>query len=213
MAETEKFQPKLITFKGARLAFARIHKAEQRTGRDGKPKGEAKFSCTILLDPSNQEHAATIAEIKAEAARALDHRFGKGVWSPQWPNFYLPFGMGNDLPKLGKKIYDGFADMFYLKLSDKNRPNLLNRDGKAVVEGDPQCPYSGCYVAGTTTLYSYDNESRGAGANLRTLVFMRDGAAFGGGAANAEQEFAAIGDLGNEPPAGAPAGGADPFAI
>lgn len=211
MAEKEKFIPNVITFKGARLAFARIHKAEARKGRDGQPKPGAvpKFSCTILLDPSNKEHAVTIAAIRAEAKRALDHRFGSqkynpenpagGGWSPQMPGFFLAFGLGNDLPKQGKKIYDGFADMFYLKLSDKTRPNLAAwRNGKSVpvVEGEKDCPYAGCYVAGTTTLYSYDNESKGANANLRTLVFMRDGPAFGGGGADADQEFAAIGDLG-----------------
>ena len=237
MTDKEKFQPNLITFKGARLAFARIHKAEARKGKDGQPKGEPKFSCTVLLDPSNKEHQATINQIVSESVRALNHRYGEGRFNAElllavargeksFPNFHLAWGFGNALPAFGKKVYDGFKDMFFLKLADKSRPNLLNRDGKPVVEGDPQCPYAGAYVAGTTTIYSYDNESRGANANLRTLVFQRDGQAFGGGGANAEQEFAAIGDLGDAGAAADPFGGAgggsvkggsapaaDPFAI
>lgn len=230
MNETDKprFQPEVITFKKARLAFARIHKAEARKGRDGKPKPGAKekFSAQVLLDPSNRDHAATILKIKQESVRALNFRYGEGkftvVMLEQVPlpyaNFYLPWGYGNDLPKLGKKIYDGFADMFYLKLADENRPNLAAwRAGKAVpvVEGEKDCPYAGSYVAGTTTLYSYDNESRGVGANLRTLVFMEHGQAFGGGAPNANQEFAAIGDLGGPASAGGGSIGpiADPFSI
>jgi hypothetical protein len=229
MAEKEKFQPKTIVFKGARAAFSHFHKPNARTDRKtGVANGKPKFKTEILLDPSNREQAATIAEIKQETVRALNHRFkdenGNGKFTLQMledlanatrsiPNFYLPWGYGNKLPEFNKKIYDGYADMFFLKLADENRPNLLNREGNPVVEGDAQCPYAGCYVAGTTTLYSYDNTSRGAGANLRTIVFMRDGTAFGGGQENAQQAFAAIGDLGNEASAGVAATGKDPFDI
>jgi hypothetical protein len=226
-----KFDPKLIAIKRARLAFARIHKAEARKDKNGNPKGEPKYSGTLLLDPSNKDSAAEIALIKSESVRALNHRYGEGKFNVQmledaasgkktFPNFHLCWGYGNDLPALGKKLYDGFKDMFYLKLSDKNRPNLLNRAGNAVIEGDPECPYAGCYVAGTTTLYSYDNESRGVNANLRTLVYTGKGQAFGGGAPDAASEYAALGvsAADGDGPTESPFAGeskpvADPFAI
>lgn len=233
-----KFQPKELVFRNARWAFSRIHKAEARKGKDGKPKPGAKekFSGTALLDPSNKDHVATILEIKQESVRALNFRYAEkitaGTMKPftvevldkvasgdlSIPNFYLPWGLGNDLPKHNKKIYDGFANMFFLKLADESRPNLAAwRAGKSVpvVEGEKDCPYAGCYLAGTTTLYSYDNESRGVGANLRTLVFMKHGEAFGGGSANAEQSFAAIGDLGGAVDSSGGGGSAivDPFSI
>jgi len=206
---TEKFVPNVISIEGARVAFFRGHKAAARTGKDGKPKGDPKYSATLLLDPSNVAHAAKITEIKQEAARALNHKYGD---KSHWPvnaggaPLFLCFGLGNDLPKLGAKIYDGFADMFYVKLSDKNRPLLGNRSGKVVVEGDPQCPYSGCYVNAKTTLYVYDNESKGVNANFRSMQFVKDGPAFGGGGArSADEEFEAL-EGGND-------AGKDPFDV
>lgn len=240
MAETQKFLGELITFKGARAAFAHLHKAQARTDKKtGLPKGEPKFRLEVLLDPTNKEHAQTIAKIKSESVRALNHRYPAAPdEAPRFDvalleavasgkralaNFHLCWGYGNDLPALGKKLYDGYKDMFFLKLTDKNRPNLgAVRNGKTVnvVEGDKDCPYAGSYVAGTTTLYSYDNESRGVNANLRTIVFVRPGAAFGGGQADAESEYAALGDLGAGDagsaagdPFGAAGAAADPFAI
>jgi hypothetical protein len=216
MVDKARFEPKVIEFTGARLSFTHLHKAVARTGKDGKPKPGAKekFSCEILLDPSNVEHQKQITEIKKEAFRALAFRFGED--KTQWPknaggaDLYYCFGLGNDLPKLGRKIYDGYKDMFYVKLSDTARPSLRNRAGKVVVEGDPEVPYGGCYVNGKTTFYSYDNESKGVNANLRSLQFVKDGKGFGGGAQGAEDEYAALGDA---PKTGAQAvDESDPFA-
>lgn len=191
---SDKPVPNVIRLKGARLAFARIEKAEARLGKDGKPKGTAKFSATLLLDPSNADHAATIKEIKVEAKRLLDLKFGEGAWPKN--NFYLCFGEGNKLDK----VYDGFKDMFYVKAADSNRPLTGNRAGKVVAAGDPQFPYSGCYVNSNITLWTYDNESKGCGANLRSLQFVRDGEAFGGAQRSADQEFEALeGDGGKDP--------------
>lgn len=229
--EKAKFEPKVIPFKGGRLAFAKIHKAEARKPKPGqatKPDAPKNYSGEILLDPSNVDHKKTIADIKEESVRALNHRFGTpenpnpfsvavleqvatGERSP--PNFHLCWGYGNSLPAFSKKIYDGYKDMFYVRIKRKEedgRPILLNREGKPVVEGDKQCPYAGCIIAGTLNLWSYNNESRGVNANMRTLVFQGDGKAFGGGSVDGDAEFAALGDLGNEVPSG---GVADPFGI
>lgn len=207
----EKIPQVVITAKDVRGAFLRIHKAEARKDpKTGEPRGKAKFSGTLLFDPSRVDHAATIKEIKADAKRILDTRYGVGTWPKANPatglgGLIMCFGNGNDLPK----IYDGYKDMWYLKLSDTNRPLLGNRAGKAVVEGDPQCPYSGCYVNAKISLWAYDNESKGINANFRSLQFVRDGEAFGGGGnRSAEDEFEALGDT-----AGAAGEEKDPFDI
>jgi hypothetical protein len=215
---SEKFVSNVLSFRRGRLAFAKIHKAEARRGRNGappRPDAKKTFSWEILLDPSNADHAKTIAEIRAEAARALTHRYGAD--KSKWPqNLIFPFGLGNDLPKQGKKVYDGYKDMFYIRMKryeEDGRPLLGNRAGQVVQQGDPQCPYSGCYTNGKFTLWSYDNESRGVNSTGRSLQFVEDGPAFsGGGALDAEDEFEALGDA----PTGSGAGansGPDPFAI
>lgn len=232
--EKPRFEPKVIDLTDWRVSFFHGHKAVPRLGKDGKPKlnSEPKFSCELLGDPSRADHAAKIIEIKKEAFRALVHRFGED--RTQWPknaggaDLYYCFGLGNDLPKLGRKIYDGYKDMFYLKVSDKSQPSLRNRagqqlvikegsviavldkDGKVIPDGDLKGPYGGCYVNAKTTFYSYDNESKGVNANFRSMQFVRDGKGFGGGSQGAEDEYAALGDA---PKTGAqPVDESDPFA-
>lgn len=214
--EKPKFDPKILSFKGGRLAFAKIHRPEKRKNKQGQVRADAKaqYSYEILLDPSNKEHAATIAEIRAEAIRALNHKFGEGGWSMGMPNFHMCFGLGNDLPKLGRKISDGYKDMFWIRMKrneEDGPPLLANRRGALVTQGQPECPFSGCYVNGRFTIWAYDNESKGANATGRSLQFVDKGKAFGGGGAlDAEEEFEALGD---EPGAQTSNVGADPFAI
>jgi len=87
--------------------------------------------------------------------------------------------------------------------------------GAPVKEGDAQCPYSGAVLAGVFSIYSYNNESKGVNAQMRTLVYQDKGAAFGKGSVDAASDFAALGDLGGTSAPNDAGGGAafDPFAI
>src|ERR1700722_17051677 len=209
-----RFEPKIIDLIDVRPSFFQGLKAVQRKAKDGTPRGEPKYTTEVLLDPSRADHQKTILEIKKEAFRALAWRFGED--KTQWPvnangaPLFYCFGLGNDLPKLGKKIYDGYKDMFYLKLSDKSKPSLRNRagpvlvvdnrriiaaidkDGRTIPGADLKGPYGGCYVNAKTTFYSYDNESKGVNANFRSMQFVKDGKGFGGGPQGAEDEYAAL---------------------
>ena len=109
----------------------------------------------------------------------------------------LCFGNGNDLPK----VYDGYKDMFYVKVADTQRPLLGNRRGEPVVEGDPQCPYAGCYVRARISPWVYfptpkrPQSANGVNMNVRSVQFLEDGPGFGGGGSrSAEEEFVAHGD-------------------
>jgi hypothetical protein len=198
VTETTKPQAEIIVIPRARLAFARIHKAEQSRDPQGNPRGTAKFSATLLIDPSSKEGAETIAKVKAVARKVCEAKWGvPALWPKANPatgmgGLILCFGNGNDLPK----VYDGYKDMFYVKLSDTTRPILGNRKGEPVVEGDPQCPYSGCYVRSRISPWVYyptgkrPQSANGVNMNFRSLQFVEDGAAFGGGGSRtAEEEF------------------------
>lgn len=217
MTEQTKPQAEIIVITRARLAFARLHKAEQSRGPDGMHRGTAKFSCTLLLDPSNVEHQKQIAAVKAAAAKVVSAKWGI---PENWPKpnpatgmggLIKCFGNGNDLPK----IYDGYKDMFYIKCADTSRPLLGNRAGAPVVEGDPQCPFSGCYVRARISPWIYfpsaknPQSANGVNMNIRSVQYMEDGPSFGGGGSrSAEEEFMALGDA----PAGAAApAGVDPW--
>ena|ERR1700674_4834683 len=203
MTETVKPQAEITVIPRMRLAFARIHKAEQSKDRQGNPVGTAKFSCTGLIDPSSKEGQETIVKLKASALKAIVAKWGE---KKDWPKanpatgmggLIFCFGNGNDLPK----VYDGYKDMWYIKLADTTRPLLGNRKGEPVIEGDPQCPYAGCYVRARVSPWVYfptpkrPQSANGVNFNLRSLQFLEDGQGFGGGGSRtAEEEFEAYGD-------------------
>lgn len=198
MTDETKKQPEIIVVPRARLAFARIHKAEQSRNAKGEPQGTAKFSATLLIDPSSKEGAETITKIKQAAAKVVTEKWGdKANWPKANPatgmgGLITCFGNGNDLPK----IYDGYKDHFYVKLADTTRPLLGNRAGAPVIESDPQCPYSGCYVRARISPWVYfptakrPQSANGVNMNFRSLQFLEDGPAFGGGGSrSADEEF------------------------
>lgn len=201
MTETTKRpEPEIIVVPRGRLAFARIHTAEQSKDSKGQPVGAKKFSCTLLIDPSSKDGAESIKAIKQAALRVVVAQWGAkdaGGWPKANPatgmgGLIMCFGNGNDLPK----VYDGYKDMFYVKLSDTTRPLLGNRKGEPVVEGDPQCPYAGCYVRARISPWVYfptpkrPQSANGVNMNFRSLQFVEDGAGFGGGGSrDADQEF------------------------
>lgn len=197
MADVERFEGKVISILNARAAFCRPYSPQQRKNKDGSARGKPKYSTTALLDPSNAAHAATIKEIKEEALRCLLHRyksqdkFPKANPATGIGGLIMCFGYGDDLPK----VYDGYAGMFYIKLTDTDAPLVGNRNGRPVAEGQPEAPYGGAICNFKTTLYSYDNESRGVNANFRSIQFVAPGAAFGGrGQLDPSQEFTPLGE-------------------
>lgn len=221
MSDKPKIEAKIIVINEGRLSFfrgsepaykrdkfGREIKIDPKTGKEKKPQ----YSWTWLLDPSNAQAAATIKEIKDEAVRLLNHRFGdRASWPKDNPTtgtkgVLTCFGNGNDLPK----VYDGYKDMFYIKVSDTVAPIIGDRRGRQVVfvksdnawhvvdrqtgqtteEVVPadQVPYGGCYARGRISLYVYNNEQAGVNANARSAQFVRPGAAFGGGGSRSAAE-------------------------
>jgi hypothetical protein len=213
MTDKVKIEPKIIVINEGRVSFYNATVPKYRTDKFGRevkldPKSgkekKPQYRMTWLLDPSNAQAAATIAEIKAEAARQLDLFFGG---REKWPKDnaqtgtkgIIPcFGNGNDLPK----VYDGYKDMFFVKVADSTAPVIGDRRGRQVVfETDnawhvvdratgrtteeivdsAQVPYGGAFARGRISLYVYNNEQAGVNANFRSVQFVRPGDAFGGG--------------------------------
>jgi len=198
LSEETKKPAEIIVVPRARLAFARIHKAEKSKDARGNEVGTAKFSCTLLIDPSSVEGQASIKAIKQAALKAVVEKWGpkdQGGWPKANPatgmgGLIMCFGNGNDLPK----IYDGYKDMFYIKVADTSRILLGNRAGVPVVEGDPQCPYAGCYVRARISPWTYfptpkrPQSASGVNFNVRSLQFVEDGPGFGGGGSRSPDE-------------------------
>lgn len=227
-----KIEPKIIRVQG-RASFLNATEPKYRTDKFGRPikvrpDGSAvkpQYRMTWLIDPSSPEGQATIKEVKAEAARQLDiYHDGRENWPKDnaqtgTKGILLCFGNGNDLPK----VYDGYKDMFFIKVADTQPPIIGDRRGRQIAllgdnawhvvdlaatkktgqlvtteetVGPGEVPYSGAFCTGTINLYIYNNESHGVNANFRSIQFLRTMPSFGGGAPRtaAEELQAMAGD-------------------
>lgn len=210
MADTKEPAP-IVVIPRARLAFARIHTAERSKDAQGNPTGTAKFSCQLLIDPSSTDGAAAKKAVQDAALKVITAKWGpKADWPKANPatgigGLIFCFGNGNDL----RKVYSGFEDMFYVKAADTQRPLLGNRKGALVVEGDPECPYAGCYVRARISPWVYfptakrPQSAHGVNFNLLSLQFEGNGEGFGGGGRTQTAEEAFIQMAGDAAPAGA----------
>ena len=163
-----------------RLSFARLF-----TPKPFAPGQTPRFEASFLLDPTNKEHAATIAQIKDEAKKLI---LGAGL-NPK--DFKLCFGEGDKQDK----VYDGYAGMYVVRSANTTRPTVVDRSRHPLAEGDDQAPYSGCYVIGSVTFWLQNNAyGKRINANLRAVQFVKDGDAFGVAPVKAEEEFEPLGD-------------------
>lgn len=180
-----------IVLNNVRLSFPALDKPKAF-----KADQEPKFESTFLLDPTNKDHAAAIAKIKAESARVAKVQFDGEI--PK--SLEKCWGLGNDLDK----VYDGYADMFWIKAKSPSRVPIVGRrknaDGKFQIlgAGDAEWPYAGCFVNATVTVWAQNSHGRKAiNGNLIAIQFVKDGDAFGGNrTAVPEDEFQALEDSG-----------------
>ncbi len=183
---SEKFQ-----LKNVRASFLKIEEPEFFNPASPGPNEKKKYRASFLLDPSIKEHAEAIALIKKHASDIVVKMFdGKKPKSLE-----TCFGNGNDLDK----VYDGYKDMFYVKLATPDRFPVVGRrkgpDQKfaPLRPGDKEWPYNGCYVNVSGTLWGQDSHGRKAiNGNLLAIQFVADGAAFGRPPTDANNEFEAL---------------------
>lgn len=204
---SDKFQ-----LKNVRLAFLTIDEPQFFNPAAPGPGEKKKFRMTALLDPSVPAHAEQIANIKKLAGSILVKQFeGK---KPK--GLETCFGEGNELDK----VYDGFKDMFYVKLATADRFPVVGRrkgaDGKfaPLRPGDKEWPYAGSFGNVSGTLWGQDSHGRKAiNGNLLAIQFVKDGAAFGRPPADADSEFDALPDGEGESAFDEPAGKDDDSAF
>ncbi len=174
----------VIKFENVRLSYAKLF-----TARPFEEGQTPRFEASFLFDPSNPDHAAKIKEIKIAARNLMVEAFGENFAPRDLRG--VCFGDGDKKDK----IPDGYVGMFYVNTANTTRPAVANRTGNPVVEGDPQTPYSGCYVNATITLWAQNNRyGKRINGNLRGVQFVKDGEAFGQAPVSAESEFDALED-------------------
>ena len=103
-----------------------------------------------------------------------------------------------------------YAGLFFISASNKRRFTIVDADRSPLQASDNR-PYSGCYVNAIIDIWAQDNQwGRRINATLTGVQFVRDGEAFGGGAAPAAaEEFGVVAGSADE---ATPTASADPLA-
>lgn len=195
----------IIKIKNGRASYPRVY--EPRKAAEGK---DPRFELTVLLDPSNAEHAKQILAIKQECARVAKEFHGEDV---DVKKLKMPFSVNED-------DADYCPGWFALQMWNKERPLVVNRANVPTVsEKDNEHIFAGCTINTNPTFFGWKYQEpgtkmvkKGVSANLRTAQYVSGTAEdrFGGGSRsiNVEDEFEAIG----EAAAVAGVSGVDPFA-
>lgn len=199
-----------------RAAFLNL--TEAKSDQEGKP---ATFNVTALFP--NPGYAfnfedplivpADLSEMKKVAGECAARQWGDKIPA----DLKSPFLDGN------LKSWAGFPGTTYLRLSTQNKPGVVGRDGKQIMDDEKieSLIYPGCWCRATINPYSYvprpNKPNKGVSFGLQSIQFYRNDETFLT-AGNPEEDFAAlpdnegIADMPDSPPTGdaappAPAGG------
>lgn len=171
-----------------RLSFPRLF-----TPRAFEEGQEKRYEATFLLDPTHPIHKKQIALIE-KSAEALIKEVCKGKVPGD-----VSYCFGSDATDTGKE-YDGYEGMFWLSSNKKEkegRPAVVNAAGDHVHgPDDGECPYAGCYVDATISLWSQNHKTYGRklNCNLRAVRWNSEGPAFTAIKPVTEDEFEDFGD-------------------
>lgn len=168
--------PYIILLPNVRLSFPALFTAVAM--EEGKP---AQFEATFLFD--NTEHGALLDHIDK-----LIDRLALSEWK-KLVKFKRCLRDGNERAET-----DGYGDgKSFLCARSNVRPAVINRAKVPVVEADSPL-YAGCFCNATIRLFPWSHPTGGKGisAQLRAVMFEKDGPSFGAGPIDAESEFASI---------------------
>ena len=161
--------------------FTSVFTPKARTDKQGKPKGEPKYSLVLVwpkrTDLSELEEAieeAAIAKFGAKAPAMLAN--GK---------LHNPLREASDYDESGPPFTLPGAMMAGFKSTD--RPGIVDSDAEPIM--DKSDFYSGCKARVSYRVYAYDNESKGVGLALVNVQKLDDGERLSGNP-SAEDDFA-----------------------
>lgn len=143
--------------------------------------GTPRYNLTILID-KDHEDVAKINKIRRELYDANKESLFKG----------LPFTS----TKLWNPLRDGdewleehpdaveYEGKYFLRVASKTQPAVFNRDKQEIFDLDEV--YSGSYARAALMGYAYNNQSKGFGFFLNSVMWMKDGERLGGFTASAD---------------------------
>ena len=160
-----------------RLAFPQLWKAEAPKGG-----GEKAFSANFILKPTHKQ----IDDIKKQMFACAKAKWGakaKGIYSAMEKRDKLALHDGDT-----KEEYEGFPGNLFISARNKRRPSVFD-GAKNPVDEESGEVYSGCYVNAVIEFWAQDNDyGKRINAQLLGVQFVKDGEAFAGGAAPADED-------------------------
>lgn len=180
-SDTPQFQ---IKMKHVRVSFVKVHRAEPFRGAKRGPSdgGEKAFSLNALIPKNTKEGQDLHDDIRDLIDDAMDAKWGKDKPRLKPDKFCLRDGEDEE--------YDGYEDAWYLTARNRNRPKVIDADGKTTLVEEDGRPYSGCYCNVWVRIWVQDNEfGKRVNASLEAVQFVRDGEAFAGAAPIPDEEF------------------------
>ena len=171
-----------------RCSFLTLGDPEYYQGQKTKDTDKRRWSATALI-PASSPYKAQIDKALKDAALAQ--------WEKKWETYYeniIVDPKGCCWIDGKRKEYDGYQGHWALtahRPEDKGRPIVFDTDkspiykpNNEIYEGKAGRIYSGCFVNMQVEIWAQDNKAgKGLRATLLGIQRVRDGDAFGGGAA------------------------------
>lgn len=153
-----------------RLSFVNVFEAKAMKEGD-----TPKYSVTAIIPKTATKTVDAIkAAIRAAAEAGAQKHFGGRV--PTEVNSTFKDG-DTQTDDLGDKVnikYPEYKGSYYIRLSTKNRPKVLDANRQEIM--DPTEIYSGCYGKVSMTFFAYSGDGRrGVSACLNNVMKTRDG--------------------------------------
>lgn len=203
MSDQKKPQDQnIVVLKGVRLSYESIYKPRTNKGDDGSSK--ESYSANFILRKDDPQ-VKIIKQAIRRVVSGMDKWKGKTV-KVKGTNEVLQQGDSGTVVLSGICFRDGEdldgkvgygPDVMFISSSAKadRKPKVVNRKRVDVGPGTSESPYSGCYVNASVRLWPMDNDfGKRVCAELRAVMFDKDGEAFGAGPVDADKEFAGLGD-------------------
>ena len=182
-----------------RCSFLTLGDPEYYQGQKTKDTDKRRWSATALI-PASSPYKAQIDKALKDAALAQ--------WEKKWETYYeniIVDPKGCCWIDGKRKEYDGYQGHWALtahRPEDKGRPIVFDTDkspiykpNNEIYEGKAGRIYSGCFVNMQVEIWAQDNKTgKGLRATLLGIQRVRDGDAFGGGAAPNADDFGEIAD-------------------
>lgn len=134
-----------------------------------------KYSVTAIIPKSDTKTIEAIkAAIQAAAEAGAQRHFGGRVPTNVNNTFKDGDTETDDLGELQKNKYPEYAGNYYIRLSTKFKPKVLDANRQEII--DPTEVYSGCYGRVSMTFFAYSGDGkRGVSASLNNVMKVEDG--------------------------------------